>query len=127
MNKDKYVKLAAVVGALAVMLGAFGAHGLQYKLTDYQLSIFKIGVQYHMIHAVLLLFLSIVMHHSKVILISYYCILVGIVLFAGSLYLLASKDILGISDGTWLGMITPLGGLSFIAGWLNLVRYKTHH
>ena len=107
---------ASVFLALAVVIGAFGAHGLKSHLSDEMLQIYKTGVEYHFYHALGLLLvgvLAVVMPSASfkwaAILLS-----AGIILFSGSLYLLA---ITGIKA---LGAITPIGGLSFIAGWVVL-------
>lgn len=104
---------------LAVILGAFGAHGLRGKLDPYMLSVYEKGVFYHFIHALGILIVALAAHTnlltsgwtSK----SLWCFLVGILLFSGSLYTLAVTGI------TTLGMITPIGGVLFIVGWLLLV------
>lgn len=107
---------AAVFLALAVAIGAFGAHGLKSHLSAEMIAIYKTGVEYHFYHA-LGLFLTGVLSFlmpSKLLKWSAIFLAAGIVLFSGSLYVLA---ITGIK---WLGAITPLGGLSFIAGWVLL-------
>ncbi|MFA9388912.1 MAG: DUF423 domain-containing protein [Prolixibacteraceae bacterium] len=103
--------------ALAVIIGAFGAHALKAKLLPEMLQVYKTGVEYHFYHALGLLFVGILSLNisSGLITWSAICLMLGIVLFSGSLYLMA---ITGIK---WLGAITPLGGLSFIAGWVLLL------
>lgn len=107
---------ASVFLALAVALGAFGAHGLKSQLSTEMLQTFKTGVDYHFYHALGLLLIGILAVSFPSDLIKWSAILLtaGIILFSGSLYALA---ITGIK---WLGAITPLGGLSFIAGWVLL-------
>lgn len=115
-----WVKVAALLMALAVMLGAFGSHALKGKLTDYYLDVYKTAVLYHMIHALglgLVAWLSTITADPRVN-IAGILLVVGIVLFSGSLYLLS------VSGIKWLGAITPLGGLSFIAGWVLLILVK---
>ena len=101
---------------LAVIIGAFGAHALKTKLTDDFMQVYKTGVEYHFYHALGLLLIGILAFQIPSTLINWsaICLTVGIVLFSGSLYLLAVTGI------KWLGAITPLGGLSFIAGWVLL-------
>ena len=109
-----WLRIGAIMMFLAVALGAFGAHALKAKLDSYSMEVFKTAVLYHLIHAIGLLLvanLNASMHDQKIqwagIL-----LLLGIVLFSGSLYLLA------ITGQKWLGTITPLGGLAFLAAWL---------
>lgn len=104
---------------LAVAIGAFGAHGLKDSLTDYQLDIFRTGVQYHMMHALGIILIGALMdhsHHSSTNRhrLAALIMLVGIILFSGSLYTLSITGI------RWLGMITPIGGVCFLAAWLLL-------
>lgn len=108
--------IASILLAMAVALGAFGAHGLKSQLSTDMLQTFKTGVDYHFYHALGLLFIGILAVSFPSDLIKWSAILLtaGIVLFSGSLYALA------ISGIKWLGAITPLGGLSFIAGWVML-------
>ncbi len=101
---------------LAVIIGAFGAHALKTKLTDDLMHVYKTGVEYHFYHALGLLLIGILAFQMPSTLINWsaVCLTAGIILFSGSLYLLAVTGI------KWLGAITPLGGLSFIAGWVLL-------
>jgi uncharacterized membrane protein YgdD (TMEM256/DUF423 family) len=107
---------AAILLALAVAIGAFGAHGLKSHLSNEMIQVFKTGVEYHFYHALGLLLIGILSISLPSGLLNWSAILItaGIILFSGSLYILA---ITGIK---WLGAITPLGGLSFIAGWILL-------
>ena len=100
--------------ALSVILGAFGAHGLKDKLSDYSMSVFNTGVLYQFFHAIGIINTVILdSSNSSLILNSTaWCFIAGIFLFSGSLYMLAITDI------KWLGMITPIGGVLFIAGWV---------
>ena len=112
--------LSAISGLLAVILGAFGAHGLKGKIADNLLSAFQTGVHYQMFHALALLGLSLLLlqlssNAPKAIVVAGYFWVAGIVLFSGSLYGLA------LSGPSWLGPITPLGGLLLILGWLSLL------
>ena len=106
-------RIAAVAGLLAVVLGAFGAHGLKDLLAhNGTAAIWEKALFYHFIHAVMLFLLA----ERKVFpAVTWWCFLAGIVVFSGSLYWLA------VTDLKWLGAITPLGGLSFMVGWLGLV------
>ncbi|MEZ4912088.1 MAG: DUF423 domain-containing protein [Saprospiraceae bacterium] len=125
MNTTTSLRIAAIVGASAIALGAFGAHGLKPHLDAYQLDIYKTGVLYHMMHSVALLVLAFKMHENTIFRQSFVLMLIGVLLFSGSLYLLATKSVMGIDHWSWLGPLTPIGGLCFILGWVNLVRVKT--
>jgi uncharacterized membrane protein YgdD (TMEM256/DUF423 family) len=108
---------------LAVVLGAFGAHGLRSKISPEQLQSFETGVKYQFIHALAILLLGILSDRIPAggARWSYYLFTSGIVLFSGSIYLLSTRDVLGISSWkSFLGPITPLGGLCMIAGWITL-------
>lgn len=107
---------ASVLLALAVALGAFGAHGLKSQLSSDMMQTYKTGVEYHFYHALGLLLIGIlaVSFPSEMIKWSALLLTAGIILFSGSLYVLA------VSGIKWLGAITPIGGLSFIAGWILL-------
>jgi len=107
---------AALLMALAVAIGAFGAHGLKSHLSDEMMQIYKTGVEYHFYHALGLLLVGILSLSMPSGWLNWSAILLtaGIILFSGSLYLLA------VTGVKWLGAITPFGGLSFIAGWVLL-------
>ena len=111
--------------ALAVILGAFGAHGLRDKLDAYSMSIYEKAVFYHFVHALGLLIVSFLPKTGTFseFATSWVCgfLLAGIVLFSGSLYLLA------LTGNRSLGAITPLGGVSFIAAWLVLAWFVMRH
>lgn len=121
MNK-RIIIFSAIFGALGVMLGAFGAHSLKKILSPDELEIWHTAVQYHFYHTFALLFLStFARFRNKIINFSSYCFTAGILLFSGSLYLMALKDVLGWSNVSFLGPITPIGGVFFILGWLSLL------
>ncbi|RYE24442.1 MAG: DUF423 domain-containing protein [Sphingobacteriaceae bacterium] len=120
MNKQ-IILTAAILGALAVITGAFGAHALKSKLEQNQLEVWHTAVQYQFYHVLALLFLSTLNPlNNNLLEWSYYLFSFGIVLFSGSLYLLSTREILGWSWLRFMGPITPLGGLFFIAGWITL-------
>ncbi|MEP7365268.1 MAG: DUF423 domain-containing protein [Acidobacteriota bacterium] len=110
--------IGAAALALAVMLGAFGAHGLKGRLDSYSLGVYERAVFYHFIHALGLLVVPVFarLEMIKPGQSSLVCalLLAGVVIFCGSLYLLA------VLGARWLGAITPIGGLSFIAAWAVL-------
>ncbi|WP_209123438.1 DUF423 domain-containing protein [Alkalihalobacillus sp. BA299] len=112
-----FIVLGSIGAALGVALGAFGAHGLEGRLTEHYLKIYQTGVQYHMYHALGLIMVGLISSkgiESSLVHWAGWLLVLGIILFSGSLYILA---ITGISK---LGMITPLGGLAFIVGWVLL-------
>ncbi len=116
----KIIITASIIGLLGVIAGAFGAHGLDPLFTPKQKEIWRTAVQYQFYHAFVLLFLSYFKADVKAIRLSYYLFTIGILFFSGSLYLLACADLLGITNLSYIGPITPLGGLLFIAGWASL-------
>jgi uncharacterized membrane protein YgdD (TMEM256/DUF423 family) len=105
--------IAALLMALAVMLGAFGAHGLKDRLDAYSMDVYQKAVFYHFIHALGLLVVSLAPRTANLVWVNI-LLVAGILIFSGSLYLLA------VTGVRTLGAITPLGGLSFIAAWLLL-------
>ena len=120
MNKQIIVT-ASLFGMLAVIAGAFGAHGLKNVLSATQLEVWHTAVQYQFYHVFALLFLSTFSRfRNKIINATFYLFVLGIVFFSGSLYLLACRDVLGWSWLHIMGPITPIGGLLFIAGWVTL-------
>ena len=108
---------AAISGLLSVVIGAFGAHGLKGKITSELLAAYQTGVHYQMFHTVALLLLALLilrLNTSSLFLNATGLLwLIGIILFSGSLYYLA------LGGPSWLGPITPLGGLLLILGWLS--------
>jgi uncharacterized membrane protein YgdD (TMEM256/DUF423 family) len=106
-----WTSIAAVLLALAVALGAFGAHSLRARLDAYSMDVYQRAVLYHFLHALGLLIVSTLPRPSQAVC---WLLLAGIVLFSGSLYILALTGVRA------LGAVTPFGGLSFIAAWLLL-------
>ena len=116
------VKVFLILGgfnaALVVLFGAFGAHALKARLSAEMLAVYQTGVHYHLFHALGLLAVGLVatqMADSVYLRWSGWLMLAGIILFSGSLY------VLSVSGLRWLGMVTPFGGLSFIAAWMAFV------
>ncbi len=109
--------VGAMAMAIAVLLGAFGAHGLKPRLSPEMLAVYKTGVEYHFYHAMGLLFIGVISLHiqNDYLSASAWLLAIGMLIFSGSLYLLS------VTGVRWFGAITPIGGLSFIAGWLMLV------
>jgi len=110
----------AVSGAIAVSLGAFGAHGLKQIVSAADVAVFQTGVQYQMYHTLALMLLAIVYERlpGKWITTSAYLFACGVLFFSGSLYLIIALKARGVSVPALVGLITPLGGLCFIIGWL---------
>lgn len=112
-----FVTIGALAMALAVVLGAFGAHAMKARVTPAQLGVWHTAVQYHLVHALGLFVVAALGHMwpgDAGVRLAGWMMTAGILLFSGSLYVLV---VTGVS---WLGAITPLGGLAFIAGWLLL-------
>jgi len=125
----KFIRLAALLGTFAVSIGAFGAHGLKGFLERNQidpapvLHTYETGVQYHFYHTLAIGLVGLLLAHqpeNKWLIRAGWLFLAGIVGFSGSLYLLATQSFLPFPV-RWVGPITPLGGLFFIAGWLSLL------
>jgi len=113
-----FLFIGSILGVLVVVLGAFGAHGLKHVLDDYGLSIYNKAVLYHMFHTLGILIVGLLqkldVNFSGET--SGCFFLIGIILFSGSLYLMAIFNI------KWLGMVTPFGGIAFVIGWLLLAK-----
>lgn len=115
--------LACIFGILAVILGAFGAHALKAKLSADQLTTYETGIRYQFYHTFAILISAILLYMFKQPAYGYagYLFVVGILFFSGSIYLLAIREIIGLSNYKWLGPITPVGGMLFIFGWLSIL------
>lgn len=117
----KITSYGLILGAAAIILGAFGAHALKKVLTVDELNTFETGVKYQMYHALFLLFLGMTaLVDDKVKKKIFQLVVVGIIFFSGSIYFLATKTITGI-DFSPLGIITPIGGTLLIAAWTALL------
>ncbi|MGA6120299.1 DUF423 domain-containing protein [Sphingobacterium anhuiense] len=120
MNK-RIILVAAFFGALAVILGAFGAHGLEGKISEQHIETWKTANQYHFYHTLALLFLSTFSRAKTAsIRVSFIAFIIGLLFFSGSLYLLSVREFTGFGNPAILGPITPLGGVAFIVGWAAL-------
>jgi uncharacterized membrane protein YgdD (TMEM256/DUF423 family) len=119
--RSLFMFYAALAGFIGVAMGAFGAHGLKHVLSDHYLDVYKTAVSYQMWHALLLGLIAALPEH-KLLRWAGWLLIAGMLLFSGSLYLLA------ISNIGWLGMITPFGGLAFLAAWalLAFVAFQHH-
>jgi uncharacterized membrane protein YgdD (TMEM256/DUF423 family) len=120
MNK-LIIITAAFLGFLAVVLGAFAAHGLKGRLSAEHLDIWHTAVQYQFYHVFALLFLSTFSRFKNgLVTVAYYLFTLGIIFFSGSLYLLSTTEITHLDLAHIIGPITPIGGLLFIGGWIAL-------
>lgn len=112
MNR-KHIIISAIMGALAVGLGAFGAHGLKNILSPNMLETYRTGILYHLVHSVVLL--AIALNTKFKLTVSFYLLLTGIILFSFSLYIYT------ISGKLFFAMITPIGGVFLILGWVSII------
>jgi uncharacterized membrane protein YgdD (TMEM256/DUF423 family) len=108
--------IGCVSAAVAVALGAFGAHGLRQRLVPDMLTTFEVGVRYHMYHALALIGVALALGRWPLpaLVVAGWLFVAGTLVFSGTLYLLA------VTGQRWLGAVTPLGGLALIAGWVAL-------
>jgi uncharacterized membrane protein YgdD (TMEM256/DUF423 family) len=127
-QSENFLRLTAIFGVAAVAIGAFGAHGLKGAFdarqldARYLLGIYEKGVQYQFYHTLALGFVALLLRQNaenKWLRRAGWLFVTGILMFSGSLYLLACRDVLPFAVG-WAGPVTPLGGLCFMAGWVAL-------
>lgn len=110
--KSRWIAVGAFSGAIAVLFGAFGAHGLKAHVSEQDLEVWKTGVLYHTFHSIALVLFGLFQERRRTSSLPGVLFLVGIVVFGASLYGI------GIGGPGWLGAITPLGGLALVAGWI---------
>jgi uncharacterized membrane protein YgdD (TMEM256/DUF423 family) len=113
----KIISTGAILGMLAIILGAFGAHALKKILSLEQLTTFETGVKYQMYHALFLLFIGLASISQKAKKTIYYLVVIGIIFFSGSIYLLATNGLFIPFDFKAIGFITPIGGFLLILSW----------
>tara|TARA_R110000868_G_scaffold162759_1_gene394245 strand:- start:105 stop:491 length:387 start_codon:yes stop_codon:yes gene_type:complete len=128
MNK-KIISTGALLGMIAIILGAFGAHALKKILSADHLITFETGVRYQMYHSLFLILIGTIFELTeKTKKIIYYLVISGVVLFSGSIYLLATNELTPF-DFKSIGFITPIGGLLLILGWgvllVNIINKKS--
>jgi|SRR5690606_4915153 len=131
MNK-KILKAAALLGILSIILGAFGAHALKALIEPDAQQTFETGVRYQMYHALFLLFVgttSLISEKAKKSIC--YLVILGVILFSGSIYGLATNSLFTGFDFKSIGFITPIGGLCFIVSWgilfVSLIKTKPNY
>jgi uncharacterized membrane protein YgdD (TMEM256/DUF423 family) len=124
MHKKIFV-LAAILGLLAVALGAFGAHLLKKHLEAEDLAVYNTGIQYHFYHALAIICVGFLykQYHHKTLIWSARFFLIGIILFSGSLYIMQFIKAAGAPSVKWLGAITPIGGMALMLGWGFIAMY----
>ena len=114
MNSQTAFRISAVLGFLAVALGAFGAHGLQDLLEkNGRIATWETAAHYHLAHSVVLLLIAALPSFRRT---AWWLMLAGVVIFSGTLYVLALTNL------KWIGAITPLGGVCLLAGWFALAK-----
>ncbi len=118
--RKSFLVQAAILGALAVIAGAFGAHGLKSLATAGELEIFETAVRYQFLHVFALVTAGILYREfpGRWMLFSGRCFFYGILLFSGSLYLITGLELKAVSIPVLVGILTPIGGLLLIAGWI---------
>jgi len=118
----RFITTGALLGAIAVALGAFGAHGLKKIVPAETVQAFQTGVQYQMYHALAILLTGVLYDkcYPKFVRIAGILFIIGIILFSGSLYLITAGKAAEITSLDKAGIITPFGGVAFITGWLFL-------
>lgn len=125
MAKKTTLIIAGISGGIAIILGALGAHALSVRLTPDQLASFKTGTTYHIFHSIVLLLIGLsgdkIDRKASGVLTTLFSL--GIVLFSGSIYILSTKDLLGTQALSFIWPVTPIGGLTFISGWLMIAIY----
>ena len=127
MNKS-FLKIAAFMGALTVIFGAFAAHAIKSRVNAETLAVFETGVRYQMYHVFAIFLVGIIYKEFpfKSMIWAGNLFLAGIILFSGSLYALTFFKANGYESMNWLGAVTPFGGTCFIVGWSLILRSLYH-
>lgn len=118
-----YIRLGALFGLTAVIVGAFGAHALKPLLSAEMLQVYHTGVEYQFYHALALLLTAVIyqFYPSTLLKRAGFFFTIGILLFSGSIYILSFKELLAFLPLKMFGIVTPIGGIFFILGWLSLL------
>jgi len=120
MINKTFLQIACLFALFGVILGAFGAHALESRLSPERLATFETGVRYQMYHAIALLLVAILaafLKEQRFIRIAGWLLVIGTLLFSGSIYLLACRELIGLTTWRWLGPLTPIGGTCLIIAW----------
>ena len=115
---------AAIFGLLGILLGTFGAHGIQQKVSAYEYKNYEKGVQYHYFFTLMMFVLGLLagfLKEVKGIFVVFVFFVVGVILFSGSLYLIASAPVTGLNMPGFIFLVTPIGGFCFMIGWVWLI------
>ena len=129
-KRNNLLILCALSGMLAVVIGAFGAHGLEDKITATSLASYKTGVAYQFYHTFAAMITIILFQQSTISrpFLPTIFFLVGNILFSGSIYILTTRAITGVENMQWIGPLTPIGGVCYMIGWgliiYNLIKQK---
>jgi uncharacterized membrane protein YgdD (TMEM256/DUF423 family) len=120
--RKSFLIAGTLLGSLAVIAGAFGAHAIKSVATAQQMNVFETAVRYQWFHVFALIAAGILYREfpKRWVTVSGYCFLTGILLFCGSLYIITWLQVMKIYISPLLGLMTPLGGIFFIAGWISL-------
>jgi uncharacterized membrane protein YgdD (TMEM256/DUF423 family) len=118
----QFLVTGSILAALSVALGALAAHWLKANISPANVLNFDTAARYQMYHALAILLLAALpaKFHIDLLRYSYYSFLTGVIFFSGSIYLLATREITGLQI-SWIGPVTPIGGLLFISGWVLLI------
>ena len=119
----RFLSISFLLGALAVALGAFGAHALKEMVDERAIETYQTGVQYHFYHVIALAITGLLLKNGSNVWYKRagYLFIIGIIIFSGSLYTMTFLKAAAVDGVNWLGAITPIGGLCFIVGWLCLL------
>ena len=119
---NQFLKISFLLGAMAVALGAFGAHALKELIDERSLQTYQTAVLYHFIHLFALAITGILVKQNTTAWYKRagYFFIIGMILFSGSLYALSFLKAAAVENINWLGAVTPLGGVCFVAGWMSL-------
>lgn len=120
MINKLFLQIGCLFALFGVVFGAFGAHALQSRLSIDRLATFETGVRYQMYHAIALILVAILaafIKEQRLINLAGWLFTIGIILFSGSIYLLACRELIGLTTWRWLGPLTPIGGTCLIIAW----------
>lgn len=120
----RFLSISFLLGALAVALGAFGAHALKEMVDERAMETYQTSVQYHFYHVIALAITGLLLRSGTNVWYKRagYFFITGIIIFSGSLYTMTFLKAAAVDGVNWLGAITPIGGICFILGWLCLLR-----